>query len=82
MSLILISFSQIWVVADEETAVIQPDYRYVFENPDILSFDITMSAKAYEEMQPQQRDDEDANTPKRMSARSMFGLNNYLFRLT
>ncbi len=41
MSLMLISFSQIWVVADEEAAVIQPDYRYVFENPDILSFDIT-----------------------------------------
>ncbi len=53
MSLMLISFSQIWVAADEETAVIQPDYHYVFENPDILSFDITMSAKAYEEMQPQ-----------------------------
>jgi spore coat protein H len=67
----LISFSWHIFAKDGETAEQQPDYRFVFENPQILSFDIAMSAEAYEQMQPEQRE---ANSPERMSSRSMFNL--------
>jgi len=55
-------------------AIQEPDYEFVFENPQILSFDIAMSAKAYEKMQPEELDRSEAGDPERMSARSMFAL--------
>jgi len=66
--LTLIGFS--FFASNQKTAAQQPDYRFVFENRNILSFDITMSAEAYENMQPEQRK---ANT-ERISSRGMFGL--------
>jgi len=59
---------------NQETAAQQPDYRFVFENAQILSFDIAMSAEAYENMQPEQRGPMGADSPERLSSRSMFGL--------
>ncbi len=56
------------------SAIQEPDYDFVFENPQILSFDIAMSAKAYEKMQPEELDSSEAGDPERMSARSMFAL--------
>lgn len=55
-------------------AIQEPDYDFVFENPQILSFDIAMTAKAYEKMQPEELDSSEAGDPERMSARSMFAL--------
>ena len=49
-----------------------PDYGFVFENPDILSFDIAMTTAAYEEMQPEQSEED--LEPEKLSARSMFRL--------
>jgi len=71
ISLTLIGFSQICIAENQEKAEQQPDYRFVFANPQILSFDIAMSAEAYEQMQPEQRE---ADSPERMSSRSMFNL--------
>ena len=68
--LTLIGFSHI-CFAKQETAAQQPHYRFVFENPDILSFDIVMSAEAYEKMQPERRNQTGA---ERLSSRGMFGL--------
>ena len=59
---------------NQEAAAQEPDYDFVFENPQILSFDIAMTAKAYEKMQPKEQDWEEASDPKSVSARSMFGL--------
>jgi tetratricopeptide (TPR) repeat protein len=68
---LVISFSLHIFARYGETAEQQPDYRFVFENPQILSFDIAMSAEAYEQIQPEQRE---VNSPERMSSRSMFNL--------
>jgi len=56
---------------NQGAAIQEPDYDFLFENPQILSFDIAMSAKAYKKMQPEELDRAD---PERMSARSMFAL--------
>ncbi len=58
----------------------QPDYAFVFENPQILSFNMTMSAEAYEQLQPEQsapfppQPPEGSDRPEGVSSRSMFGL--------
>ena len=63
--LALIGVTQVGVSAPQS-----PDYEYVFENPQVLSFDISMSEEAYQQMQPKRRDSDRQG----VSSRSMFGL--------
>jgi len=77
--LTLIGFSQVCIADDQVTTAPQPDYSFVFDNPQILSFDIAMSPEAYEKMQPEDVDLEQATDPQRASARSVFALKfNYI----
>ena len=62
---------------NQDAAARGPDYDFVFENPQILSFDISMTAEAYEKMQPQDRDWAEAGDPERISTRSIFALKFY-----
>ena len=55
------------LATNQKTTAQQPDYRFVFENPQILSFDIAMSAEAYEQMQPEQQE---TNSPFSLTTRS------------
>lgn len=50
------------------------DYEFVYDNPDILSFEIFMSAEAYQRMQPEDRDWSEPVDPERTSSRTVFGL--------
>lgn len=71
--LTLIGFSNFCVAKDQEIATQPPNYQFVFENPKILSFDIAMSAEAYDKMQPEDLDRGKID-PERVNARSVFGL--------
>jgi tetratricopeptide (TPR) repeat protein len=63
------------ISAQEQPTGSGPDYTYVYENPEILSFEISMSEEAYQKIQPDQSDMLLQMTQrKRLSSSSMFGM--------
>ena len=62
------------ITAEEIPSPPGPDYAYVFENPEILTFDIEMSADNFQTMQPEQTGMMIPGTTDKMSSRSMFGM--------
>ena len=75
LGLIVIAGSLTAVSKEENDRSSGPKYGYVYNNPDILTFDIAMSEAAFEKIKPERKGMMfGGGNPDKMSSRSMFGM--------